>query len=124
MEPSRSVPYNNDAEMYVIGSVLLENNIMNSLVGKLSPEDFYNPKNSAIFKAMVTLHHQSEKIESVSVLEQLKRDKIANLDEYKNYLIELLDIIPSTSSVGLYIDVVEEKSVERKILANMQYYIR
>lgn len=120
MERSRSVPYNNDAEMYVIGSVLIENNIMNSLVGKLSPEDFYNPKNSAIFKAMVTLHHQSEKIESVSVLEQLKRDKIANLDEYKNYLIELLDIIPSTSSVGLYIDVVEEKSVERKILANMQ----
>ena len=40
---NRSVPYNNDAEMYVIGSVLLENKIMNSLVGKINPEDFYNP---------------------------------------------------------------------------------
>lgn len=120
MEPSRSVPYNHDAEMYVIGSVLLENNIMNSLVGKLTPEDFYNPQNAAIFRAMLTLHQQSEKIESISVLEQLKRNKIANLDEYKKYLVELLDMIPSTSSVGLYIDVVEEKAVERKILAHMQ----
>ena len=41
---NRSVPYNNDAEMYVIGSVLLENKIMNSLVGKINPEDFYNPQ--------------------------------------------------------------------------------
>ncbi len=120
MDQNRSVPYNNDAEMYVIGSVLLENNIMNSIIGKLNAEDFYNPQNSAIFKAMLTLFNQSEKIESVSVLEQLKRDKVANLDDYKNYLIELLDIIPSTSSVGLYIDVVEEKAVERRILASMQ----
>ncbi len=120
MEQNRSVPYNNDAEMYVIGSVLLENNIMNSLIGKLSPEDFYNPKNAAIYKAMLNLYNKSEKIESLSVIEQLKREKISNIDDYKSYLIELIDIIPSTSSVGLYINVVEEKSVQRKILANMQ----
>ena len=117
---NRSVPYNNDAEMYVIGSVLLENKIMNSLVGKINPEDFYNPQNSAIYKAMLTLYNQSEKIESMSVLEQLKRDKISNIEEYKSYLIDIIDLVPSTSSVGLYIDVVEEKAVERRILANMQ----
>ena len=53
---NRSVPYNNDAEMYVIGSVLLENKIMNSLVGKINPEDFYNPQNSAIYKALSVLY--------------------------------------------------------------------
>lgn len=117
---TKTVPYNNDAEMYVLGSVLLENNVMNQLIGKLNADDFYNQQNAIIFKAMNTLYNNQQKIETVSVLEQLARDNVANLDDYKKYLIELLDMIPSTSSVNLYIDVVEEKSVERKILSNMQ----
>lgn len=120
MNQNRSVPYNNDAEMYVIGSILLENNIMNSLIGKLGANDFYNPRNATIFKAMLTLFSNSEKIEIVSVLEQLQRDKVSNLDQYKNYLLEMLDIIPSTSSVDLYVNLVEEKSIERTILAQIQ----
>ena len=119
-EQVRSVPYNNDAEMYVLGSVLLENNVMNQLLGKLFPEDFYNPQNKAIYQAMLTLFNNSEKIESVSVVEQLVRDKVANAEDYKRYLIELIDLIPSTSSVNLYIDIIEEKSVQRKLLQNMQ----
>ena len=115
-----SVPYNNDAEMYVLGSVLLENNVMNQLLGKLNPEDFYNPQNAAIYKAMLTLFNNNEKIESVSVVEQLIRDKVANVEDYKHYLIELIDLIPSISSVNLYIDIVEEKSIQRHILSNMQ----
>lgn len=120
MNQNRSVPYNNDAEMYVIGSILIENNIMNSLIGKLGANDFYNPQNATIFKAMLTLFNNSEKIETVSVIEQLQRDKVSNLDQYKTYLLELLDIIPSTSSVDLYVNLVEEKSIERTILAQIQ----
>jgi replicative DNA helicase len=86
---TKTVPYNNDAEMYVLGSILLENGVMNQLVGKLNAEDFYNPQNSTIFKAMMNLHNNSLKIETVSVIEQLSRDNVSNLDEYKKYLIEL-----------------------------------
>lgn len=117
---TKTVPFNNDAEMYVLGSILLENNVMNQLIGKINAEDFYNAQNATIFKAMLTLFNNSQKIETVTVTEQLARDKVTNIDDYKRYLIELLDMIPSTSSVGLYIDVVEEKSIQRRILANMQ----
>ena len=47
---TKTVPYNNDAEMYVLGSILLENGVMNQLVGKLNAEDFYNPQNELIKK--------------------------------------------------------------------------
>ena len=87
---TKTVPYNNDAEMYVLGSVLLENGVMNQLVGKLNAEDFYNPQNSTIFKAMNTLHNNSEKIETVSVLEQLARDNVSNIDT----LIEPVTTLP------------------------------
>lgn len=116
----KSVPYNNDAEMYVLGSILLENNVINQIVGKLTADDFYNPQNATIFKAMMSLSNNSVKIETVSVTEQLIRDKVSNIDDYKTYLVDLLDMIPSISSVNLYINIVEEKAIERKILANMQ----
>lgn len=116
----KSVPYNNDAEMYVLGSILLENNVINQIVGKLTADDFYNPQNATIFKAMMSLFNNSVKIETVSVTEQLIRDKVSNIDDYKTYLVDLLDMIPSISSVNLYINIVEEKAIERKILANMQ----
>ena len=29
---TKSVPYNNDAEMYVLGSILLENNVINQMI--------------------------------------------------------------------------------------------
>lgn len=117
---TKTIPFNNDAEMYVLGSVLLENSVMNQMIGKINEDDFYNQQNSSIFKAMYTLFKNSEKIETVTVLEQLARDKVSNLDDYKRYLIELLDMIPSTSSVNLYIDVIEEKSIQRTILSKMQ----
>ena len=117
---TKSVPYNNDAEMYVLGSILLENNVINQMIGKLTADDFYNPQNATIFKAMMSLFNNSIKIETVSVTEQLIRDKVSNIDDYKTYLVDLLDMIPSISSVNLYINIVEEKAIERKILANMQ----
>lgn len=117
---TKSVPFNNDAEMYVLGSVLLDNSVINQIVGKLTPEDFYNKQNATILKAMFELNNDNVKIETVTIIEQLARDNVANIDDYKKYLIEVLDLIPSTSSVNLYIDVVEEKAIERKVLANMQ----
>ena len=44
---TKSVPYNNDAEMYVLGSILLENNVINQMIGKLTADDYYNPQNAA-----------------------------------------------------------------------------
>ena len=60
------------------------------------------------------------KLNSKTIISRLFYDKISNIEEYKSYLIDIIDLVPSTSSVGLYIDVVEEKAVERRILANMQ----
>lgn len=111
---TKSVPYNNDAEMYVLGSILLENNVINQMIGKLTADDFYNPQNATIFKAMMSLFNNSIKIETVSVTEQLIRDKVSNIDDYKTYLVDLLDMIPSISSVNLYINIVEEKLLKEK----------
>ena len=45
-------PSNLDAEVYVLGSVMLDNTIMASLRGKLKPTDFFLAVHRRIYEVM------------------------------------------------------------------------
>ena len=42
MEVNRSVPYNIEAETYVLGSAFLDNRLVSGYVGKLTEDDFFD----------------------------------------------------------------------------------
>ncbi len=119
---NRSVPYNTDAEMYVLGSILIDNTIIDSVIGKLSSKDFYDPKNQIIYQAMSNIHDSNihGELNIVTVIEELKRLNYEDVDNIRPYLIEMIDSVPSTSSANVYINLVSDTSLERKLLANMQ----
>jgi len=48
----KTPPHSKEAEEAVIGSVLIDPSVMNDIVEIVSWEDFYFPKNQAIFKAI------------------------------------------------------------------------
>jgi replicative DNA helicase len=120
MNSVRSVPYNNEAENYILGSVFLDNNIMDALQGKLLASDFYDPRNQKIFAAMSNLRNKRVKIEVISLLEELQHQKVSVDEELKTYILDMIDSVPSTATSDIYISLVEEKSLERKLLQNMQ----
>ena len=99
----RVVPYNNEAEVYVLGSIIIDNSVMNIANGKLIDKDFFTEKHQTIYQAMVSLYNQELEIEPLSILDEMRRLKIEIDDELKEYLFELVDTVPSTASVKLYI---------------------
>ena len=105
----RSVPYNNDAENYVLGSILIDNNVMNSVVGRLDVNDFYDNHNRIVYQAMVSLFKNDNKIEPLTVVEEMNRLKLELPMDVKKYLLDLIDEVPATSSCNLYIDIIKEK---------------
>lgn len=116
---NRSVPYNTEAEMYVLGSIFIDNKIISGLTGKINDIDFYDERNQFIYRAMVNLSNNGNIIDLITVVEELKRLNYADIDNISNYLVEIVDSVPSIASVSLYIDVVEEKAIERKLLQRM-----
>ena len=116
----RVVPYNNEAEIYVLGSIIIDNTVMNIANGKLIDKDFYTEKHQTIYQAMVSLYNQELEIEPLSILDEMRRLKIEIDDELKEYLFELVDTVPSTASANLYIDIVKEKAIERELLNQMK----
>ena len=120
METNRSVPYNSEAEIYVLGSAFLDNKLISGYIGKLVEDDFYDNRNKMIYRAMVNLFNQNNKIELITVIEELKRLGMNIDDEFRVYLLDIIDSVPSTAITSLYVNIVEEKSIERKLLKDMQ----
>lgn len=120
MEQNRSVPYSTEAENYVLGSAFLDNKLISGYIGKLVEDDFYDERNKLIYRAMVNLYNQNQKIEVITISEELKKLGV-NVDEgFRVYLLDLIETVPSTVTTNLYVEIVEEKSLERKLLKDMQ----
>ena len=107
---NRSVPFNTEAEVYVLGSVFIDNRIIDGLIGKLADTDFYDPRHTMVYRAMVNLRNNGLLIDVLSVVEELKRLNYADVANISNYLVEIIDSVPSTASVKLYIEIVEEQA--------------
>ena len=116
----RTVPYNTEAEMYVLGSIIIDNKIMHSVGGKLTEGDFYDEQNALIYRAIASLYNHDQSIEPLSIIDEMRRLKIEVKEELQEYILELVDNVPSTSSVNLYVDLVQEKAIERELLNNMK----
>jgi len=60
-------PQNIEAEQSILGSVLLENSAINSVLEILStPSDFYNEAHRKIFKVIVELSEKNEPVDLIT----------------------------------------------------------
>lgn len=115
MESIKTVPYSSEAESYVLGSILLQNSLASTIVNMLTHNDFYIDKNRNIMLAMTNLYHEGKEIDALSVIEELKRLKLYEASGAEEYILELVDSVPSVANVEVYVDIIREKSIERKL---------
>ena len=112
----RNPPNSREAEESVIGAVLLSEDAVNEVMDRIHPEDFYVPAHQAIYEAMRELFDGNQAIDAVTVSEVLRRkgelEKIGGV----TYLAKLVDIVPSTSNVVYYADIVEEHAKRRELI--------
>ncbi|OGI29285.1 MAG: hypothetical protein A2287_00565 [Candidatus Melainabacteria bacterium RIFOXYA12_FULL_32_12] len=117
-------PHNLDAEKFVLGCILTDNNSMINIIDKLKPDYFYNTANKKIFEAMVFLHKGDIPIELITLSEyfsyQNKLDDIGG----KSYISSLNSEIISTASIGYYADIVKKKHTLRQIIKASQSAIQ
>ncbi len=112
----RTPPHNLEAEQSVLGAILLEPEAFSTAAELLLPSDFYRSNHQAIFQTMYTLFEKGEPIDVVTVATTL-----ANIDQLEQvggivYLTELADSVPTAANVGYYSEIVEEKSLLRRLI--------
>jgi replicative DNA helicase len=116
----KGLPANLDAERFVLGSILLDDSAFLDVAGVLSPDDFCLDKHRKIFRRMSELHDRSEKIDRVTVAnELLKFNELESVDGV-TYLVSLDDGLPRIPNLDSYVKIIRDKATLRRIIAASQ----
>jgi replicative DNA helicase len=109
----RVPPQNVEAEMAVLGALLLDNEALIRVLEHLSPADFYRPAHRIIYTVILDMSERNEVIDLVTLKDRLQRT--GKLDEVGGaaYLASLLDGVATSANAAYHSRIVREKSVLR-----------
>ena len=111
----RQMPHNLEAEQAVLGSMLIDQNCIKDVMDKLQPGDFYLQQNRDIFETIYTMFCYSRPIDPVTVVGEMQKNGTFDENTTKNYMIQLMDITPTSANVMEYVELVRGKSLLRKV---------
>lgn len=105
-----------DAEMAVLGSMLIDRDALNDALEILKPEHFYKEAHQVIFAAMQALADRSQAVDIVTVVEELKRQKSLSKVGGEVYLAKLGDKVSTAAHARYYAEIVYKKFVVRDLI--------
>ncbi len=119
----KGLPTNVDAERFVLGSILLDDSFYIQAAGTLEGEDFSLEKHRRIFRRMGELQGRGEKIDRITVANELMKFNELEACDGLSYLVSLDDGLPQLPNVDSYIRIVKDKAVLRRIILTSQHMI-
>ena len=119
----RALPANLEAEQVVLGAILLDEAAVITASQELAPEDFSLEKHRRIYGAMLALFEDRQKVDTVTLANELmRRGQLESVDGV-SYLVSLGDRLPQIYNLASYLQIIKHKSLLRKMIFNMQAYI-
>ncbi|HEY0614252.1 MAG TPA: replicative DNA helicase [Candidatus Elarobacter sp.] len=112
----RIPPSNLEAEMALLGSILVDKEMMAAVSEIVQPSDFYASLHESVYLALFALYERGEPLDKVALAEELRNrgmlDKIGGIA----YLNSLMDTVPTAASAEYYARIVREKSTLRGLI--------
>ncbi|MAB91316.1 MAG: replicative DNA helicase [Planctomycetes bacterium] len=109
-------PHSREAEMSVLGAIMLDADALGTAAPLVQPDDFYQDAHKMIFETIIGLDSQSITPDLVTLCDALERSEQLDRVGGKAYIVELLEILPSAANAEHYAKIVREKSVRRQLL--------
>lgn len=109
-------PHSIEAEQTVIGSMLMNRDVIADVSAILTKEDFYQRQYGEVYHAMVLLYNEGRPVELVPLKEKLKSlglpESISNLE----FMKEVIMAVPTSVSVMEYARIVQDYAVKRRLI--------
>lgn len=109
-------PHSLESEQCIIGSILLDKDAMISVSEIISKEDFYMDTHRIIYESMLELNNESKPIDIVTVSDKLRSKGYLEEVGGVNYLTSTTTMIPTTSNIKSYAEIVKQKSILRNLI--------
>lgn len=111
-------PQNLEAEIAVLGSMLIEDDAIASSVELLTPESFYKDAHKKIFQAIIGLFSENKAVDLITLTEALTKEGELDAVGGASYLAFLTNAVPTAANAQYYAKIVKEKYILRHLITN------
>jgi replicative DNA helicase len=117
LTPGRVPPHDQDAELSVLGSILLDPLSVAKVLQFLHPEDFYRENNGQIYRAALDLFSAGEPIDNVTLAAQLQTMGMLDRVGGRTQLASMQSAVPTAANIEYYGRIVKEKAYKRRLIS-------
>ncbi len=109
-------PASLEAEQSVLGGLILDNLLFEKISNLLTESDFYFSQHRLVFQAITSLNNKDQPFDILTITEYL--NKIGKLEEAGGEagIFELAKRVPAVANIGVYADIIKEKSILRELI--------
>jgi hypothetical protein len=115
MRDNPKVPHNLHAERAVLGAVILDPPMLETVTGVLEERDFFTSENQCIFRRLCKMHAEGSPIDLIPLLDGLSNSDELDRAGGAGYISSLIDGLHKKSNVPYYAAIVRQKAILRRI---------
>ena len=116
-DSGRLVPQSLEAEMGVLGSMIIDRDVIGEVLQLLKAENFYRYDHQLIFEALLSLYNANKPVDLVLLRDELRNrgqlDQVGDVD----YLVRLCESVPSAANALHYAEIVRNKGMLRSLIS-------
>ena len=109
-------PNNEEAEQAILGAVLLESDVLGTVLQYIRAESFYSLPHQKIFQAALDLYTKGQRVDILVISDYLRQNGLLDSVGGTAYIASLTDRVPSTANVTYYAKVVLDAAIRRALL--------
>jgi len=109
-------PQNLDAEMSLLGAVLIDEETLADISEHVKPHDFYDRRHGLIYDAMMRLYEKHKPVDLLTLTEELKKKNDIETIGGSAYLTELTNYVPTAAHAEAYAELVAQKAIRRRLI--------
>ena len=112
----RQPPYNAQAEMAVLGSILLKPDVCDEVAMIVKSYDFYDDAHRLMYERMLEMHDAGHRIDVALLVDELKRNEEYERIGGAQFLANVGEAVPTAAHVRDYAEIVRTDSTSRALI--------
>jgi len=110
------LPQNLEAEVSVLGAMMISPTAITAVAGKLRDTDFYRDSHREIYRSITDLFDNGDPVDPITVTESLIARGMLERVGGKAYIHTLVSTVPAAANAAHYAAIVRENSVLRSLI--------
>ncbi|MEK9196378.1 MAG: replicative DNA helicase [Patescibacteria group bacterium] len=113
---SKELPQNLEAEASLLGAILIDTDAIIKVADIIDESDFFDAKHAHIYRCIRKIYENRGEIDVLTLSDALKSENLLESVGGSSYINELTNFVPTASHVVKYAEIVNDKSMRRKLI--------